>query len=60
MITHSISEALLLADRVMVLSKRPGTILLDMNVDLQRPRHEEVRYSRKFQEMAKMIRKAIT
>lgn len=59
MITHSISESLLLADRVLVLSQRPGTVLLDMKVDLPRPRGEDVRYSRKFQDMAKKIRKAI-
>ncbi len=60
MITHSISEALLLADRVLVLSQRPGTILLDMKVDLPRPRGEDARYSHEFQELAKKIRKAIT
>ena len=59
MITHSISEALLLADRVLVLSQRPGTVLLDMKVDLPRPRGEDARYSRRFQEMSREIRKAI-
>jgi NitT/TauT family transport system ATP-binding protein len=37
-ITHSIPEAILLADRVMVLSHRPGTIHSIINIDLPRPR----------------------
>jgi NitT/TauT family transport system ATP-binding protein len=59
MVTHSISEALLLADRVIMLTPRPGRILLDMRVDLPRPRQEDVRYSPKFIELSKALRSAI-
>jgi NitT/TauT family transport system ATP-binding protein len=59
MVTHSISEALLLADRVLVLSQRPARVLLEMKVGLPRPRGEEARYSAEFQKMAKQIRAAI-
>jgi NitT/TauT family transport system ATP-binding protein len=43
MVTHSINESLFLADRVLVLTKRPGKIKMDMEVDLPRPRTDDIR-----------------
>ncbi len=59
MVTHSISEALLLADRVLVLSPRPGTVILDLDVDLPRPRSEDARYTPEFGVLARQLRAAI-
>lgn len=59
MVTHSISESLLLADRVLVLTQRPSQIGFELKVDLPRPRREDTRYSAHFQALAKKLRAAI-
>jgi ABC-type nitrate/sulfonate/bicarbonate transport system ATPase subunit len=41
-ITHDVDEALLLSDRVYVLSSRPATVRATLAVDLPRPRHLEL------------------
>ena len=59
LVTHSISEALLLSDRVLVLTRRPGTLCLDLPNDLPRPRGEETRYDPHFIELSRQLRAAI-
>ena len=41
LVTHDVDEAILLADRVVVLSERPARVALDLPVDLERPRAME-------------------
>lgn len=55
-ITHSISEAVLLSDRVLVMSKRPGTILDLIDIDLPRPRSSKTINNPKFAELTDLIR----
>lgn len=59
MVTHSISEALLLADRVLVLSGRPGQIRLELNVPYGRPRDAAVAYTAEFTKLAGEVKGAI-
>jgi NitT/TauT family transport system ATP-binding protein len=47
-ITHQISEAVYLSDRVLVMSARPGRILADIAIDLQRPRELAIKSDPRF------------
>ena len=51
-VTHSISEAVLLSDRVLVFSPRPARILADLRVDLPRPRDEALTGTPEFRQLA--------
>ena len=56
MVTHDVEEAVAMADRVVMLSARPGTIVTDMKVDLPRPRDVgEIRYDARFREITHEI-----
>jgi len=59
MVTHSINESLFLADRVLVLTQRPGKVKLDLKVDLPRPRGDDIRYTPHFGRLARKLREAI-
>jgi NitT/TauT family transport system ATP-binding protein len=59
MVTHSINESLFLADRVLVLTQRPGKIKMDVVVDLPRPRNDDIRYTPHFGKLARKLRQAI-
>ncbi|WP_339306583.1 ABC transporter ATP-binding protein [Paenibacillus sp. FSL L8-0435] len=54
-ITHNIEEALLLADRVYVLSNRPATVLHEVHVPFDRPRREEITEESAFLERKRQI-----
>lgn len=49
-VTHDLEEAIFLADRVLVLSPRPGRIVGDYDIDLDRPRTQEILGSEEFVE----------
>ena len=56
LITHSISEAIFCADRVLVMSGRPGAILDDIRVPFERPRRLAVRETSEFTAIGRRIR----
>ena len=52
LITHDVDEALLLADRILLLTSRPGRIAREIVVPFGRPRSEALRRERRFFEFA--------
>ncbi|MCG7386145.1 ABC transporter ATP-binding protein [Paenibacillus sp. ACRRY] len=54
-ITHNIEEALLLADRIYVLSNRPATVLHEVHVPFDRPRREQITEETAFLERKRQI-----
>ena len=58
-VTHSIPEAVLLADRVVAMTPRPGRIAEVITVNLPRPRTLEMAYTDAFKECAERIRRHI-
>jgi NitT/TauT family transport system ATP-binding protein len=59
MVTHSISEAVMLADEVLVLNGRPATITHRIPIPLPRPRTLDMQRTADFQDYATAVRGAI-
>jgi NitT/TauT family transport system ATP-binding protein len=55
-VTHSIPEAILLADRVVVMTPRPGKIERIFEIDLPRPRVYEMEFNERFKALNSEIR----
>ena len=59
MVTHDVNEAILLADRVLVLGPRPGQLVADLPVALPRPRRQDHAYSDKYLGLTRQVRAAL-
>jgi len=55
-VTHNIQEAIFLADRVMVMTPRPGRIAQIIDVDFERPRDISIQTSREFNVIVEQVR----
>jgi NitT/TauT family transport system ATP-binding protein len=58
-VTHSITEAVFLSTRVVVMSARPGRIIRDIKIDLAHPRNTETRENVRFFELETEVREAL-
>ena len=56
LVTHNIFEAVLLSDRIIVMTPRPGTITADIIVPLKRPRSVDMVQTAEFQRIAADVR----
>jgi NitT/TauT family transport system ATP-binding protein len=54
-VTHGIEEALFLADRIIVFSKRPAHVLREVKVPFARPRREEMKLDPVFLQLRREI-----
>jgi NitT/TauT family transport system ATP-binding protein len=50
-ITHSIREAIFLSDRVLVMGRRPSTIIEDVRIPFERPRDPSIEADPRFNEL---------
>lgn len=58
-VTHSITEAVFLSTRVIVMSARPGRIISDIEIDLPHPRDNDTRESVRFFQLETEVREAL-
>ena len=54
-VTHDVEEAVYLADRVIVVSPRPGTVVEEIPVPFPRPREPEVKQSKGFRDLSDYV-----
>jgi NitT/TauT family transport system ATP-binding protein len=58
-VTHSIPEAVILADRVLVMARRPGRVVWTESIELPRPREISIQDDPQYLEHVRRVRNAL-
>jgi NitT/TauT family transport system ATP-binding protein len=59
LVTHDLREAVFLADRIFVMSSRPGRVIVERKIDFPRPRDLELTFTQAFQDVVHELRSHI-
>ena len=58
-VTHSVPEAIMLSDRIVVMAAHPGRIAQVIDVNLPRPRNQEVYATDEFRDLERLVREVL-
>ena len=59
LVTHDLIESAFLADRVLVMSNRPGRVIMELEVPFERPRNLDIRFEKEFVDIVHQLRDQI-
>ena len=59
-VTHNVSEAIFMSDRIFIMSNRPGTIKKVVNIPLKRPRTMKIEQSKEYTRINRVIQEEIS
>ena len=59
LVTHDLIESALLADRVLVMSNRPGRVIMELEIPFKRPRDLDIRFEKEFVDIVHQLRDQI-
>ena len=59
LVTHDLIESAFLADRVLVMSNRPGRVIMELEIPFERPRNLDIRFEKEFVDTVHQLRDQI-
>ena len=59
LVTHDLFESVFLADRVLVMSNRPGRVIMELEISFERPRDLDIRFEKEFVDIVHQLRDQI-